>query len=156
MLSDKDIKKFLDENNVWYNFIAKPETVHTADAAALTGIPLEKLTKSLTLLDENKNPVLAIIPGNKKLDYKKLRQALNVKKVRMVAFDDSVNYSGYLPGATPMVNHKLKMRVVLDKSLTSYESIFGGGGARDKILELKTEDVISLNNAIVADITSND
>jgi len=45
------------------------------------------------------------------------------------------------------------MKVILDKKLIQYESIYGGGGKRTKILELKTKDVIRLNNAVVADIT---
>ena len=52
-----------------------------------------------------------------------------------------------------MVNHKVKMKVILDKKLTQYESIYGGGGERTKLLELKTQDIIRLNNAVVADIT---
>ena len=52
-----------------------------------------------------------------------------------------------------MVCHKIKMKTVLDKKLTQYESIYGGGGERTKLLELKTQDVIKLNNAIVAEIT---
>jgi len=45
------------------------------------------------------------------------------------------------------------MRVIIDEKLTKYDSIFGGGGERTKLLELKTEDVIKLNDGIVADIT---
>jgi prolyl-tRNA editing enzyme YbaK/EbsC (Cys-tRNA(Pro) deacylase) len=45
------------------------------------------------------------------------------------------------------------MKVILDKKLMQYKSIYGGGGERTKLLELKTNDVIRLNNAIIADIT---
>jgi prolyl-tRNA editing enzyme YbaK/EbsC (Cys-tRNA(Pro) deacylase) len=79
---------------------------------------------------------------------------LNVKKVRLVPFKKAENYSGYLPGATPMVFHKVKMKVVLEKKITQHKSIYGGGGERTKLLELKTSDVIRLNNAIIANITS--
>jgi prolyl-tRNA editing enzyme YbaK/EbsC (Cys-tRNA(Pro) deacylase) len=36
----------------------------------------------------------------------------------------------------------------------SYETIYCGGGSRDKLLELKTKDVISLNEAVVAEIST--
>lgn len=44
-------------------------------------------------------------------------------------------------------------RTVLDKSLLNYETIFCGGGSRDKILELKVKDIPTIgDNIVVADI----
>jgi len=45
------------------------------------------------------------------------------------------------------------MRTVVDKSLLEHDTVYCGGGSRDKLLELKTEDIVKLNNAIVADIS---
>ncbi|MBI5332002.1 MAG: hypothetical protein HZB65_00350 [Candidatus Aenigmarchaeota archaeon] len=45
------------------------------------------------------------------------------------------------------------MQVILDKKLIQYESVYGGGGERTRLLELKTNDVVRLNNAIVTEIT---
>ena len=58
-----------------------------------------------------------------------------------------------MPGATPMVHHKIKMKVIIDEKLIKYDSIFGGGGLRTKLLELKTSDVVRLNKALIDDIT---
>jgi Cys-tRNA(Pro) deacylase len=148
-----ELEKYLHEKNVWFKFVEKPETVHTADAAEKSGIDLKKVTKSLVLLDQDKNPIMAILPGDCKLSFEKIRIASGAKKVHLVPFAEAEQYSGYLPGATPMVHHKIQMRVFLDKKLTQYDSIYGGGGLRTKLLELKVSDVISLNNATTADIT---
>lgn len=147
------LEDFLKREGIWYRFVDKPETIHTADAAKKAGIELNKVTKSLVLLDQDKNLILAIIPGDCKLSFSKLRDAANIKKARLVPFEEAENYSGYLPGATPMVFHRIKMKVVLDVKLKLYESIYGGGGERTKLLELKTDDVIRINDAVVADIT---
>jgi Ala-tRNA(Pro) deacylase len=148
-----ELEEYLKKTGVWYNFVDKPETVHTADAAEKAGIELRRVTKSLVLLDQDKNPILAIIPGDSKLSFSKVKDAVGSKKIRLVPFEEAENYSGYLPGATPMVHHKVKMKVVLDKKLIQYKSIYGGGGERTKLLELRTGDVIKLNEAIAADIT---
>jgi len=148
-----DLEKYLKESGAWHRFVDKPETIHTADAAQKAGIDLHKVTKSLIFLDQDKNPILAIIPGDCKLSFEKLKSASNSKKVWMVPFQEAEKYSGYLPGATPMVFHKIKMKVILDKKLIKFSSIFGGGGERTKLLEMKVSDVISLNNAVIADIT---
>jgi Cys-tRNA(Pro) deacylase len=148
-----ELEEYLKQEGVWYKFVDKPETIHTADAAEKAGIELKRVTKALVLLDQDKNPILGIIPGDCKLSFSKVKEAVEAKKVRLVPFEEAENYSGYLPGATPMVHHKIKMKVVLDKKLIQYESIYGGGGERTKLLELKTKDVVRLNNAIIADIT---
>ncbi len=148
-----NLEEYLEQNNIWYKFVDKPETIHTADAAKESGIDLKKITKSLILLDQDKNLILAIVPGDCKLSFEKVRTATGAKKVRLVPFEDAENYSGYLPGATPMVCHKNKMIVIIDKKLISYDTIFGGGGTRTKLLELKTNDVITLNIAKVEDIS---
>ena len=147
-----ELQNFLEENKIWHHFINKPETIHTKDASLSSGIKLHQLTKSLVLLDQDKKAILAIIPGDCKLSLSKVKIFLGIKKLQLVPFEQAQNYSGYLPGATPMIYHKVKMKVVLDKKLLEYESIYGGGGSRDRLLELKTNDVIRLNSAIVEDI----
>lgn len=143
---------YLKKNNIWFNMIEKESTVHTADAAAATGISLERVTKSLVFLADNL-PIITIIPGNCRVNKGKLKQALNAKDVEIVPFEKADKYSGYEPGGTPPVNYKNIKKVVIDQKVMQFETVFGGGGSRKKLIELKTEDIQKLNNAIVADIT---
>lgn len=145
-----ELEEYLKGKNLWHKFIEKEETVHTADAAKATGLELARITKSL-VLKTDEGPVMAIIPGNRKLSFEKLKKV--VGKARLVPFEEAKNYSGYEPGATPMIHHKVPMKVVVDESLLSDEVIYGGGGSRNKLLGMKVKDIIEENNAIVADIT---
>ncbi|MEM7821603.1 MAG: YbaK/EbsC family protein [Candidatus Aenigmatarchaeota archaeon] len=142
---------YLKNNKVWFKIIEKRETVHTADAAAATGIPLERVTKSLVFLADN-SPVLVIIPGNCKVNKTKLKEILNSKNVEIAPFEKVEEYSGYEPGATCPVFHRNIKKVVIDIKVMQHETVFGGGGSRTKLIELKPEDIQKLNNAIVADI----
>jgi prolyl-tRNA editing enzyme YbaK/EbsC (Cys-tRNA(Pro) deacylase) len=45
------------------------------------------------------------------------------------------------------------MRVVIDKDLERFETFYCGGGSRDRLLEVRSRDVIRVNDAIVASIT---
>lgn len=152
-MDSEDLENYLEREGIWHRFIDKPETIHTKDAAEEAGVELKRLTKSLVMLDQDNNPILAIIPGDCRLDFEKVKGILNVEQIRMARMDEAGDYSGYPPGGTPMVHHKTRMKVVLDEKLAGYETIFGGGGSRDKLLELKTEDVIRLNGAEVGGIT---
>lgn len=44
-----DLESYLKRNNVWYKFVRKPETVHTADAARIVGVELKKGDKEFSL-----------------------------------------------------------------------------------------------------------
>jgi Cys-tRNA(Pro) deacylase len=149
-LNEKDLIENLEEKKVWFKMIEKETTVHTADAAAATGIPLERITKSLVFLDENKLPVLVIIPGNCFVNEQKLKNVIG-SSVKLASFTEAEKYSGYPPGATPPVCHKIE-RVVIDERVMKYETVFGGGGSRNKLIEMKPEDIKKLNNAVVEDV----
>jgi len=148
------LEEYLSEEKVWFRFVTKPkETIHTADASSITGIDLHRLTKNLVSVTNTGENVLLIIPGDRKVNLRKASEALGVSNVSLLAFEKAEKISGYPPGATPSVGHKTAMRVILDSSLMNYETIYCGGGTRDRVLELRTSDVVRLNNALVSEIS---
>jgi len=153
-MADVDLEGYLKQTGIWHKFINKPETVHTSDAAKAAGVELRRLTKNLISQTDRGENVVLIVPGDRKVDLKAATKVLSVRNISLVPFDRAEKVSGYSPGGTPSVGHKTKMRVVVDRSLLQYDTVYCGGGSRDRLLELKTEDIIRFNNAIVADISN--
>jgi Cys-tRNA(Pro)/Cys-tRNA(Cys) deacylase len=150
---DTDLEAYLREKGVWHRFIDKQETVHTADASEATGIDLHRITKNLVSKTNKGEYVLLVVPGDRRVNLKAAAEALGVKNVRLMPFGEAESISGYPPGGTPSVGHKTRMRTVLDSELTEFETLYCGGGTRDRLVELKVSDVISLNDAIVSTIS---
>jgi len=148
-----DLEAYLKAAGVWYRFLGKPETVHTADASRTTGIDLNRITKNLVCRTSDGRYALIIILGNRRVNLQKAAQALNATNIELLGFTEAEAVSGYPPGGTPSVHHKTPMSVILDRDLLNYETVFCGGGSRDRLLELKTQDVLKLNNAATADIS---
>lgn len=146
-----DLETYLKSHNVWYRLTDKPETIHTKDAALHTGLELERVTKSLVFLADGR-PVLVIIPGNRRVSMAKLRELLHTHDITLVSFEKAKEYSGYDPGGTPPVNHKNVTKTIIEKTLLDFETIYGGGGTRTTLIEIKPEDVVRLNKAVVADV----
>jgi prolyl-tRNA editing enzyme YbaK/EbsC (Cys-tRNA(Pro) deacylase) len=46
------------------------------------------------------------------------------------------------------------MRVIMDEELSGFETFYCGGGSRDRLLELRVDDVKRLTNVIVAKISA--
>jgi Cys-tRNA(Pro)/Cys-tRNA(Cys) deacylase len=147
-----NLKQFLDKNNVWHQFVMKPETIHTADAAKVTGIELHKVTKNLVSVTDDGEYVLLIVPGDSKVNLKEAAKLLSVKKLKLVPFSDAEKISGYPPGGTPSIGHKTQMRTLIEKKLLNFDTVYCGGGSRDKLLEIRVQDIIELNDAIIAEL----
>ena len=148
-----DLDGYLNANGVWHRFIEKPATVHTADASNVTGIELNRITKNLVCRTSDGQYTLLIVPGDRRVDLRKAADALSARNVQLLAFQEAESVSGYPPGGTPSVHHKTPLTVVVDASLLAYETIFGGGGNRNRLLEMRTKDVLALNKGIAASIS---
>lgn len=129
-----DLETYLMQNKVWHKFIQKPETVHTADAARVAGVELRKVTKNLVSVTDKSEYVVLIVPGDKCVDMKTATRILGVRSVRLVPFDEAKQISGDPPGDTPSVGHRTRMRVIVDKPLLEYETIYCDGGSREYTL----------------------
>jgi Cys-tRNA(Pro)/Cys-tRNA(Cys) deacylase len=147
------LEQYLSENNVWHRFVEKAETIHTADAAKATGIALNRVTKNLVSVSEAGEYLLLIVPGDRKVNLDEAAKAIGVKKVELVRFEKAERISGYAPGGTPSVGHKTRMRTIIDSKLLDYETVYCGGGSRNRLLELRVQDIIKLDNGVVAQIS---
>jgi Cys-tRNA(Pro)/Cys-tRNA(Cys) deacylase len=148
-----DLEAYLKSSGVWHRFLEKPETVHTADASRTTGIDLNRITKNLVCRTSDGRYALLIISGDRRANLQKAAVALNTRNVELLGLREAEKVSGYLPGGTPSVHHKTPLQVVVDKSVLTHETLFCGGGTRSRLLELKSQDILRLNEAILADIS---
>ncbi|MBS7637450.1 YbaK/EbsC family protein [Candidatus Bathyarchaeota archaeon] len=147
------LEEYLKSKGVYHRFIPKSETIHTADAASATGIELHRITKNLISVTDRGEHVVLIVPGDRRVNLRKASEVLGVRNVRLLSPEEAEAVSGYPPGGTPSLGYRERVRVIVDDELTELERIFCGGGSRDLLLEVRVEDVIRLNEAIVASIS---
>lgn len=148
------LERYLETEGIWHRFIGKRETIHTKDASDATGIELHRISKNLVCQTREGEYVLLIIPGDRKVDLRAAAEILKTNALQLLPFNEAEGITGYPPGGTPSIGHKQKMRVILDRYLLESETFYCGGGRRDRLLELKAEDVRRLTGAIVGDICS--
>ncbi|OGD45795.1 hypothetical protein A3K69_05375 [Candidatus Bathyarchaeota archaeon RBG_16_57_9] len=127
--------------------------MHTADASEATGIPLHRITKNLVAVTSEGEHVLLVVPGDRRVDLKKAARVLGVTNVQLFPFSEAHKVSGYPPGGTPSIGLKERLRTVLDSELAGIETFYCGGGTRDRLLELRSDEVIKVSGALVAEIT---
>ncbi|MGC8974777.1 MAG: aminoacyl-tRNA deacylase [Thermoprotei archaeon] len=144
------LRRLLENAGIWHHFYEFSEHTMTVEAAAKQlGISPEKIIKTLVVINERNQPLIAIVPGNKRLDLNKLR-LLTGSKVRMAKAREVEEITGYPVGAIPPVGHEITTYV--DRNILKHEKVVGGGGDTHTLVELKTEDLTRLTKAVISDI----
>ena len=144
------LKSFLASKNVWHRFIEFDEPVRTAEQAARR-VPVEKIAKSIVMVDSNNDSLLAIVPAQSKVSHKKIKAVLAVKDVRLASPEEVLKHSGYPVGGVSPFNNIT--RVLLDPQVLKNETAIVGGGDIDKLIEVKTEDIVNVLKPRIHDIT---
>ena len=94
-----------------------------------------------------------MVTGDRRVDEEKLAKACGVKKVRKARPKAVKNITGYEVGALPPLGHKKPIKTFIDPKVMKYETVFGGGGAINKLLEIDPRDLKRLTNATIATIS---
>lgn len=150
--NSSSLTEFLKEKGIWFKLHEFDDEVKTVEDASKK-VPLEKIVKTLVLIDSNGKPLIAILKADKKLSFKKVKKALNLKDVKLAKSEEVFEFSGYEVGAVPPCFWKGIERVIVDLETSKMKEVFAGGGEKNKLLEIKMEDLLKLNSPIIADVS---
>jgi prolyl-tRNA editing enzyme YbaK/EbsC (Cys-tRNA(Pro) deacylase) len=142
----------LKSKNIWFRVYSGKDMSTSVLASKTLNVPLSRIAKSILLIDNSNKPLLVILPGNCRIKTKIVKAIFKVKDVRLAYPHEVKNLTNFEVGGLPPVFHKIE-RVVVDKKLLTNETVFCGGGAKDKIVEMKIEDIVKLNNALIEDVS---
>jgi Cys-tRNA(Pro)/Cys-tRNA(Cys) deacylase len=136
---------------LWYRIIEFDEPVSTVEQAAKKVQP-DLIAKSIVMVDSAGDSLLAIVPANKRVSHKKLKNILSVHDVRLASPEEVLKRSGYLAGGVPPFNDIT--RVLLDPEVLEKETAIVGGGDVDKLLEVRSKDIVAVLGARIVGITT--
>ena len=134
-----------------------PSGTKTAqDAAAAVGCPVAAIVKSLVFVvifeDGKEEPVVALVPGDKRLDTKALAFAAGAASSRRAALDEARDATGYAAGGTPPFGHTRQLRVFADPSLRRNDRVWAAGGTPTTVFPISLEDLDRLAYPVWAEI----
>lgn len=146
------IIELLKANDIWFEKI-EHEPVYTSEqAAAVRGMNLASGAKAL-LFKANNDFVLVVAPGHKKVDWKKLKDYLAVKKVRMASPEEVVEKMSVEIGACYPFGSIAGLRTLADKSLAEQEIISCNPGRHEISIKFKFDDYQKLVQPEMVDVT---
>lgn len=146
------------KDGCWHESFEHGETVRTSEEAAALrpGYTLAEGAKALIVRikipNQGKSFVMAVLPGDKKFDSKKLKLAAGANDLRFATEAEVAELtSGVQPGGVPPFGNLFGIKVFADNGIFLNEKIIFNAG-RDVSIAIKSADYKTLVHPIVASI----
>ena len=98
--------------------------------------------------------VLAILPGNAKLDFNAVAQAFEARKAGFASPDSAQALTGCVMGSVPPFSLNPVLSIVVDEELLKNDTLFFNAGRLDRSMELDTRDWLAVAQPKVARIAA--
>ncbi len=151
-----DLAEELERQGLDHELLLHRRTVTARDEATAVGIPPGEVAKTVVLVTDD-GYVRAVVPASRRLDTRKARAALGDggSHTRLATEDElGAAYPGFELGAVPPFAGPAGDRVIIDRRLAELDNIIVEAGVHDHSLRMRTNDLVRLSGAEVADIST--
>lgn len=121
-------------------------------AAEAVGFALEAVVKTLVVDLGGRSHLLALVPGDRRLDLKKLATACGVKRAAMVEPAAAERITGYLVGGISPFGTKQRLPVLMERRLLDHDRVLVNAGRRGTMLKLAPGVVVNALGCGTAEI----
>jgi Cys-tRNA(Pro)/Cys-tRNA(Cys) deacylase len=148
------VTELLEQNNISYDVIEIPLSEDKKPIRNLEewltkqGKDPTSVVRSILFKGKSGSFSLLAAAGSGRADWAVLRKHLGERKLRMAEFDEVLEVTGYVVGAVPPVALPKEVQVLVDESLTSFETVIIGSGVLGYAFSLLSTDLKTiLSNA---------
>ncbi len=129
-----------------------PEGTKTSqEAADAIGCPVSAIVKSLVFVVDGQ-PVIALLPGDVRLDPAKLAEVHGGAEARRASLDEVRAATGYVAGGTPPFGHTRPLVLYADPNLGRHREVWAAAGTPTTVFPIDLDDLIRVTGATWADL----
>jgi Ala-tRNA(Pro) deacylase len=147
------IEVLLQKNNCTYKKVSHRPTFTSEESAVVRGEPLEYGAKAL-LIKADECFVILVMSAAQKLDSKKARHSLGVKKIRFATQEELKDLTGLVPGSVPPFGIPiLPFTLYVDTSIAGLARVAFNAGSLEVSIIMETTKYLKICNGKVIAIT---
>jgi len=147
------LKKVLDEAKICYE-VYNHRLSFTAQETAETLHNSGKEMAKVVVLKANGNFAMAVVPGNRMVNLKKVRRALAARDVSVASEKEfGALFPGCEIGAMPPFGRLFGLPVYVDPALEAEEEIFFNAGNHQQTVKMSYADFKKLVNPVIISLT---
>ena len=139
------LEVLLKERGVEFGVFRHQPVFTSEEAAAVRGVALSTGAKAL-ICKVDVGFVMLVIPADRKLDSKRVRQALGIHALRFATPEELKELTGLPPGAVPPFGSLFGLPTYCDARLAENERINFNAGVNSISVSLSYEDYLKVEN----------
>ena len=150
-----NVMRLLDAAGIAYESKSYPvdeQDLSAVHAAAMLGLNVEILFKTLVLQGDKVKYFVCCIPGAEEVDLKKAAKAAGDKNMELVAVKELLGLTGYIRGGCSPVGMKKHYPTFIDETCTLWDEIAVSAGARGHQMIVPPQPLAELVGAELTDI----
>lgn len=154
-----EVENYLTEHNIDYVRHEFPWSLDDSDTARLKAEELniahDTIYKTLVLKGDKTGVVIALVPLDSRLDYKKTAKATGNRKIGFPPMDFVLEHTGYEHGANTPIGIYMKhpdYTLIFDASVNAHDTLIVSSGEIGHSVEVKVKELLDLLKPEVAAI----
>ena len=123
------------------------------EAARQRDVELWQIVKTMVVRRDDGSFVLVLVPGDRVIDWPKLRQLLGARRLSLADADQAFAVTGYRRGAITPLGATGSVHVIADETVAVLDPASIGGGAHGVAIHLSGADLVEGLEATIAPVT---
>ncbi len=155
-MPNNNVTRFLDSRQIHYKTFELPKLKLSAEQTAeFLNAPLFIIFKSIVVERRGTGkPILAVVPGDREVNLKKLAKAVDEKKVTPATQKDAERLTKLKAGGiSPLALINRGFEIVIDESVLNQELVHISGGEIGLNIRLPSSDLVKITGAKVTKIS---
>ena len=149
----KRVNEFISQFDPGLKILVLTTTARTAkDAANSLKCEVGAIVKSLLFKADNVF-LICLVAGDKKCSLNKLKKILKKKDVCMANADEVKLNTGFSIGGVAPIAHAKKLDIIIDKSLSRFDDVFGAAGHPNCVFKINYNKLIKITNGLEKEIS---
>lgn len=141
MTVEEKIVSILKNNNIAYDVFEHEPVYTNPTMAAALNVSESETVKSLVVMTKEKEMVVLVMPGDKKVEWKKAAADIGTKKISFAKPEQVLEKVGCEVGCVPPFGQLTDLPIHMDPDLAKKEFVYFNPGVHDKSYKIKAWDL---------------
>ena len=147
------VAALLEQHGVSFEVLRHPPVFTSQEAAAVRGVALSSGAKALICKLDDRF-VMFVLPADRKLDSKRVRQALGIRGLRFATAEELRDLTGLAPGAVPPFGSLFGLPTHCDSHLAENDRINFNAGDHSISISVRFLDYLEIEKPSLGSFTA--
>ena len=148
---EEKLKEYMLERNIDAEQYIYENACHTVEeAASAANVSLEDIVKSICLIDNDGNLIVAIVRGKDRVSTSRVAKALNIELLQIATPEEVLDKTGYICGGVPSFGYEAIF--LIDPKVMENEFVYTGGGSPYSLTKISTKVLQQINKGEIVRI----